>query len=177
MASLVGAELQDRGRVVGPGMIRSRPGCPDTGSYPHTAAMRGGAPTDDSDDDTTDVVIVVAHDALRTLLVEHVARRRPSWRIHASADSREALASLEGRPPDLAIVAAGDVARCCRATFDALPPERVIVIVPEPDPAYQGAARDAGLAGSLPADRLSDDLLPLAVRALGALRGGAPVAG
>lgn len=139
--------------------------------------MRGGAPSDGTRDDPIDVVVVIAHDTLRTLVVELLGRRHPNWRVHASAGSRDALASVGAHPPDLAVVAAGDVARCCRATFEALPPERVIVIVPEPDLAYERAARHAGLAGSLPADRLSDGLVPLAARALDLLRSDAVIAG
>jgi DNA-binding NarL/FixJ family response regulator len=111
------------------------------------------------------VVVAVIHHTMRQLIVELLEQDRAHWRIHALADRRELAALVASAGPDLLVLDDGDLA-WCRA-LPGFPPQRVIVIGPEPDPAYERAARRAGAGAWLTRDRLGEDLTGCMRGALG----------
>jgi len=113
------------------------------------------------------VVVAVGHRALRSLTVELLERDHACWRVLAAPDSATLAAVLAEARPDLLIVDAGDFPRCCRDLLGAFPPERVVVIGPEPDPAYERAARGRGAGAWLSQDRVGEDLSSAMRAALG----------
>lgn len=117
-----------------------------------------------------EIAVVVAHPALRDLVVTLLERSDATWVVSATADSRSVAARLGTDAPDVVVVDAGDVARCCHATFAAFPPDRLVVIGPQPGQDYERAALRSGVGGWLPRERLADDLAGL-VRAASAGRG------
>ena len=125
---------------------------------PPTCRVCTGAPS---------VVVVVAHRAVRHLIIALLERDQARWQLRAVADEADLAATIAAAEPDLVIVDAGDFARCCRDALRSFPRQRVIVIGPEPDAAYQRAARRAGAGGWLPRDRLGEDLTDCMRRVLG----------
>lgn len=104
------------------------------------------------------VVVAVGHRALRSLIVELLGRDHACWHVRALADPATSAGVVTDAPPDLVIVDAGDFPRCCRGLLGAFPASRVVVIGPEPDPAYERAARRGGAGAWLSQDRVGEDL-------------------
>lgn len=100
----------------------------------------------------------VAHRTLRRLIVELLERDQACWQLRAVADQLDLAAAVAAAEPDLVVFDAGDFARCCRDSLRSFPRQRVIVIGPEPDAAYERAARRAGAGAWLPRDRVGEDL-------------------
>lgn len=104
------------------------------------------------------VVVAVGHRALRSLIVELLHRDHACWHVRALSDPATLGAVVTDAPPDLVIVDAGDFPRCCRDLLGAFSPSRVVVIGPEPDPAYEHAARRSGAGAWLSQERVGEDL-------------------
>lgn len=107
---------------------------------------------------TPTVLVAVAHPAVRQLTVELLEREHGCWHVQALAVRSDLARALTIAPPDLVVVDAADFPRCCRDALDSFPPDRVIVVGPEPDPAYERAARRAGAGAWLARDRVAEDL-------------------
>lgn len=75
--------------------------------------------------------------------------------------------ALERSHPDLMVIDASDFPAHCLTALAVIPPRRVIVIGPEPDPAYQAAALARGAGAWLPRDRVAEDLSPAIRHVLG----------
>jgi DNA-binding NarL/FixJ family response regulator len=67
--------------------------------------------------------------------------------------------------PDLVVVDSVDFASCCLAALDGrtvrpprLPPDRVVVIGPEPDPLYRSRALNGGAGGWVCRDEIGEKL-------------------
>ena len=108
-----------------------------------------GAPT---------VLVAVAYRTLRELTVELLEREHGCWQVTALSELAELSRAVAARPPDLVVVDAADFPRCCRELLDGFPARRVVVIGPEPDVAYERAARRAGAGAWLARDRVAEDL-------------------
>lgn len=71
----------------------------------------------------------------------------------------EMLVDAIGRSqPELVVVDSVDFPACCRAALDALPPERVIVIGPEPDHAFRDQAVARGAGGWVARDHIGEEV-------------------
>ena len=107
---------------------------------------------------TPTVLVAVAHRTLRALTVELLEREHGCWDVQALEVPSDLARALTSAPPDLVVVDAADFPRCCRDALDGFPPDRVIVVGPEPDPAYERAARRSGAGAWLARDRVAEDL-------------------
>lgn len=76
----------------------------------------------------------------------------------------DAIARTE---PDVVVVDTVDFPACCLAALDALPPGHVVVIGPEPDPAYRRSALARGAAAWVSRDHVGEELAAAVRAALG----------
>lgn len=103
------------------------------------------------------VVVAVPHRAMRELIVELLNRDRDHW-IVSAVESLSELDSNALSSPDLVIVDTADFAGCCRRLPATLALARVVVIGPEPDPAYRHAALHCGAGAWLSRERVAEEL-------------------
>ncbi len=103
------------------------------------------------------VVVAVPHRAMRELIVELLNRDRDHWVVSAVENLSE-LDSNALSSPDLVIVDTADFAGCCRRLPATLALARVVVIGPEPDPAYRHAALHCGAGAWLSRERVAEEL-------------------
>ena len=113
------------------------------------------------------MVVAVAHPTVRQLAVELLEREHSCWRVQSLDSPSDLARALTSTSPDVVVVDAADFPRCCRGALDGFPRERVVVVGPEPDAAYERAARRAGAGAWLARDRLAEDLSAAISRALG----------
>ena len=132
---------------------------------PQTCPVCAGTPT---------VLVAVAHPAVRELTVELLRREHGCWQVRALAEPAALGRALAEASPDLLVIDAPDFARCCRDVLNGFPPERVVVVGPEPDLAYERAAHRAGAGAWLPRDRVAEDLSAGMRVALGCTHGPCP---
>ena len=144
------------------------------GSVATMAAMNGESAQCPVCTGAPSVVVAVRHRALRSLIVELLHRDHACWHVRALTDPAALAGVLGDAPPDLVIVDAGDFPRCCRDSLGAFPASRVVVIGPEPDPAYERAARRGGAGAWLSQDRVGEDLSAAMRDALGCTHGPCP---
>lgn len=104
------------------------------------------------------VLVAIAHAAERRLVAELLRRDDDCWSVETLDDHGALLHVLSNEPPGLVVVDAADFPRCCQAAVAPFPPRRVVVIGPEPDAAYERAARHGGAGGWVARDRIADDL-------------------
>lgn len=96
------------------------------------------------------------------------------WTL-ASTDGTEKVADAIHRyEPVVVVVDTVDFPACCHAALNSLPPERVIVVGPEPDAAYRTAAVSLGAGGWVSRDRIGDELASAVRTALGCPRDRCP---
>lgn len=96
---------------------------------------------------------------MRRYAAELLARECGCW-ASSGLDAGELLpAAIERFRPDLLVVDAGDFPSCCRAAIDAFPRDRVVVVGPEPDPAYGEVAAAHGAAACLAREDVADHLV------------------
>ena len=108
---------------------------------------------------TASVVVAVAHHGLRRLIAELLHQDHATWRVTAVPHQRDLAGAITAAAPDLVILDVGDFARCCHDSLEAFPRRQVIVIGPEPDMAYERAARQGGAGAWLTRDRVGEDLI------------------
>ena len=107
---------------------------------------------------TCSVLVAIRHPVMRRYTRELLERQCRCWLVTEVADDELLADVLNRRRPDVLLVDTGDFPACCRTALDAWPPERTIVIGPEPEAAYRAAAVRLGAGAWLPRDRLVDDL-------------------
>ena len=103
------------------------------------------------------VVVVVVHRMMRQFIVELLNRDHDSWAV-SSVDGLADLDATTLSRADLVIVDTSDflaVRHHLPAPFSV---SRVVVIGPEPDPAYRRASLDGGAGGWLSRDRIAEEL-------------------
>ena len=123
---------------------------------------------------TPSVLVAVAHAAARELTVELLEREHRDWRVRALVDPAALRRALATEPPDLVVVDATDFSRCCRELLDGYPAGRVVVIGPEPGPAYERAARRGGAGAWVARDRVAEDLSACMCAALSCIHAACP---
>lgn len=104
------------------------------------------------------VLVTIRHRSMRRLTRQVVQHDLPACRVEEQGDDELLVDAVRRLGPTVLIVDTGDFPACCEMTLAAFPPERVIVISPEPGAAYEAAALNGGAGGSLPRDRISHDL-------------------
>jgi len=87
--------------------------------------------------------------------------------VCAVPNQRDLAEAISVAAPDLVILDVGDFARCCCDSLQAFPRQEVSVIGPEPDLAYERAARQGGAGAWLTRDRVGDDLIAAMRHVLG----------
>ena len=103
------------------------------------------------------VAVAIAHPAMHRLVVDLLDRDHDRWAVSADDDVSD-LGSIVSARPDLVIVDTADFAACCRRLPASFPPGRVIVIGPEPDPAYRHAALHRGAGAWLSRECVAEEL-------------------
>ena len=120
------------------------------------------------------VLVVMRHPAMLRFTRELLEREYGCW-VATEVRAGETLAAVVDRvTPDLLVIDAADFPRCCRTALAHIAGCRVIVIGPEPDPAYRVAALTNGAAAWIPRDRVGDDLGAEMRRVLGCLHDPCP---
>lgn len=104
------------------------------------------------------VLVGVRHRAMRDWTVDLLGTEHGCWTVDAPRPGELLADAIARRRPDLVIVDAADFPACCRAALDALAPERVIVIGPEPDAAYRAHALANGAGGWVCRDEVGEEL-------------------
>ena len=118
--------------------------------------------------DATPVVLVaLRHPVMRRWTEELLATEHGCWEV-ARMDGGELLVDAIARiRPDLVVVDDSDFPSCCQAALDRMPPERVMVVGPEPDTAYRSLALANGAGGWVCREQVGDDLSSAMRAALG----------
>lgn len=116
------------------------------------------------------VAVAVEHAALRQLIVALLSRAGSTWGVCPCrlADAADVAGANRA---DVAVVATADFPGCCRELLGVVHPDRVVVIGPEPEGAYERAARAAGAGAWVSRDRIAEDLPPAVRSVLGCTRG------
>jgi len=107
--------------------------------------------------DRPHVVVAVTHRAMRELIVEFLERDHGAWAVSAVDDMSE-IGDAVSSHPDLVVIDTADFAGCCRRLPESFPLGRVIVIGPEPDPAYRQAALHRGAGAWLSRECVAEEL-------------------
>lgn len=123
------------------------------------------------------VLVAMHHPVMLRLTRELLEREFGCWVVTEARTGRALARALERSHPDLMVIDAGDFPSCCLAALDLIPRDRVIVIGPEPDPAYQAAALTNGAGAWLPRDRVAEDLGPAMRDILGCRQESCPTDG
>lgn len=109
----------------------------------------------------------IRHPYMRRWSEELLDTESGCWTL-ARTDGTEMVADAIRRcAPAVVVVDTIDFPACCQAALNSLPPERVIVVGPEPDPAYRSAAVSLGAGGWVSRDHLGDELAAALRTALG----------
>lgn len=103
------------------------------------------------------VIVAVPHRGMRKLIVELLDRDRDHWVVSA-VENLSKLDSTALSSTDLVIVDTADFAGCCRRLPATFALDRVVVIGPEPDPAYRHAALHCGAGAWLSRERVAEEL-------------------
>ena len=104
------------------------------------------------------VLVAMRHPAMLQFTRELLEREFGCW-VATEPRVGESLARTIRRcAPTLLVLDASDYPACCPAAVALMPPSRVIVVGPEPDPAYRAAALAHGAAGWLPREAVADEL-------------------
>jgi len=105
------------------------------------------------------VLLAMAHPTMRALTSE-LLRREGGCRVRGVIGHDEALAhAIDQEYPDLVVLDAAQFPGCCPGALRRFPPDRMIVIGPEPGDPYRAAALAAGAGGWVSRDRIGDDLM------------------
>lgn len=118
--------------------------------------------------DATPVVLVaLRHPVMRRWTEELLAAEHGCWEV-TRMDGAELLVDAIARiRPDLVVVDDSDFPACCQAALDRMPPERVMVVGPEPDTSYRTLALTNGAGGWVSRDHIAEELSSAMRAALG----------
>ena len=122
-------------------------------------------------DGTPKVLVAVRHPVMRRYAAELLARECGCWTAGDVAAGEMLPDVIDRFRPDLLVVDAGDFPACCRATIDAFPPDRVVVIGPELDPGYGAAALAKGASACIARENVGEELVPTMRDILGCSHG------
>ena len=109
------------------------------------------------------VLVAVRHPSMRRLTRELLDREHGCWTARELGPTEPLDMALKRVTPDLLVVDSSDFPACCRAQLGTFPPQRVVVVGPEPLAAYRRAAL-AGSAGAWLSREAIPDELSVAMR-------------
>lgn len=105
------------------------------------------------------VLVAITHPVMRRWACEVLSIEEGAcWQVARPAGGEMLVDAIGRTRPELVVVDSVDFPRCCRDALDALPPERVIVIGPEPESAYRRSALAQGAGGWVSRDHLGEEL-------------------
>lgn len=116
------------------------------------------------------VLVAIQHAGMRRFTLE-LLRRGHRCRVAEPEPDELLAASLSRLEPDLLVVDDRDFPKCCLVALLAFPPERAIVIGPEPDRGYEELACGNGAGSWIPRERVGEDLAPAINQLLGCRHG------
>lgn len=113
------------------------------------------------------VLIAIAHPAMRRMILELLEREHGCWQpCLLDGDLPTAMRDLT---PDLVIIDGAAFPQCCSGQSDDFPPERIVVVGPEPDPAYRILALSDRAGGWVARDDVAEELSAEMRTALGCI--------
>lgn len=116
------------------------------------------------------VLLAMAHPTMRTLTSE-LLRREGRCLVRTATGGDQALAdAIDQEYPEIVILDDARFPGCCPEVLRRFPPERMIVIGPEPGNSYRAPALAAGAGGWVARERIGDDLVGEVWRLLGTAR-------
>lgn len=104
------------------------------------------------------VLVAMRHPAMLRFTRELLEREFGCWVATEPRIGEPLARTILRTAPDLLIVDAADYPGCCPTALAHMPSNRVIVVGPEPDPAYRAAALAHGAAAWLPRDAVGEEL-------------------
>lgn len=113
------------------------------------------------------ILDAIRHPVMRRWSDELLVAEPGCWTVVQPEAGEMLVDAIARTEPDVVVVDTVDFPACCLAALDALPPGRMVVIGPEPDPAYQSAALAQGAAAWVSRDHLGDELGAAVRAALG----------
>ena len=120
------------------------------------------------------VLLVMRHPTMLRLTRRLLETEFGCW-VGTEALAGEPLAAaIDEVRPDLLVIDAGDFPACCRSALDHIDRNRVIVIGPEPDPAYRAVAIAQGAGAWISRDRVGDELSSAMRQVLGCVHDPCP---
>lgn len=108
-------------------------------------------------DPSPKVLVAIRHPAMRRWTCELLASEH-RWTVAEPTAGEMIADAIERIRPTLVIVDSVDFPACCQAALRSLPPDRVIVVGPEPDRAYRSRALALGAGGWVCRDHVGDEL-------------------
>lgn len=127
----------------------------------HTA---GACPVCDA---TPVVLVALHHPVMRRWTEELLESEHGCWDVAQIVDGELLADAIARIRPDLVVVDESDFPECCQAALDRMRPERVMVVGPEPDTAYQTFAFANGAGGWVCRDDVGEELSSAMRAALG----------
>ncbi len=121
------------------------------------------------------VLVAMRHPVLRRWTTELLDTACGCWATVVSLDGELLADAIARVSPDVVALDSLDFPACCHAALTDLGREHVVVIGPEPDPAYRQSALDQGAGGWVSQDRIGDDLPRAVWTALGCDRHDCPL--
>ena len=125
------------------------------------------------DVDRPHVVVAVAHRGMRALIVDLLGRDHGCWTVSAIDGVAGLRAAVTSRP-DVVVVDAADFGCCCGGRLGSFELDRVVVIGPEPDPAYRRAVLERGAGAWLSRENVAEELRAALRVSLGCTNGRSP---
>lgn len=113
------------------------------------------------------VLVAIRHPVMRRWIGELLAFEHGCWTVAQPGGGEMLADAIERASPALVVVDSVDFPACCQAALRALPPERVIVVGPEPDQAYRARALGLGAGGWVCRDHVGEELSGAMRAALG----------
>jgi DNA-binding NarL/FixJ family response regulator len=104
------------------------------------------------------VLVGIRHRAMRRLTIDLLAAEHGCWAVEQPGPGELLAGAIARSEPDLVVVDSVDFPACCQAALRNLPPERVVVIGPEPDAGYRRRALALGAASWICRDHIGEQL-------------------
>lgn len=113
------------------------------------------------------VLVAVRHPQLRRWSTELLESACGCWATVRNLDDELLVEAIARVGPDVVALDSPDFPACCQKALATLDPRQVVVIGPEPDPAYRQMALGNGAGGWVSRDHIGEDLISAVWTALG----------
>lgn len=113
------------------------------------------------------ILDAIRHPVMRRWSDELLSAAPGCWTVAQPQPGEMLVDAIARTQPDVVVVDTVDFPACCLAALDALPPGHVVVVGPEPDPAYRRSALAQGAAAWVSRDHLGEELAAAVRAALG----------